>query len=141
MPDIRKIARELANIQQEVNTVSRKAAFRPRPPKTNGPFVDDECWAVWRKKLPNGFLVQADGVAIKEIRNSVLGIEYTIFVSGFGRDDLRFLFYVKIAADEFKTTAIRLSDLAVNEIDPEIMAEAMDELISKAKEVLKDFPI
>lgn len=142
MSDIRKIARELANIQQEVNTVSRKAVVVDRRKRNKTIFVDAESWDVFRKKVPNGFTANIDGLATKVVRNSIFDINYTIFVSNTGQSDqLRFTFTLKLKYRSSETESIRIADFVLEEISPEIMAEAMDELISEAKEVLKDFPI
>jgi hypothetical protein len=142
MSDLRKIAQDLAEIQQEVNMVSKKAIVVDRRKRSKTIFVDDESWAVFRKKVPSGFTVNVDGVATKVVRNSIFDITYTIFVSNMTQSDqLRFTFSLKLESKSSRMEPVRLADFVLEEISPEIMAEAMDDLILEANKVLKDFPI
>jgi len=141
MSNLRKIAQDLAEIQQEVNMVSKKAIVVDRRKRSKTIFVDDESWAVFRKKVPSDFTVNVDGVATKVVRNSIFDITYTIFVSNMTQSDqLRFTFSLKLESKSSRMEPVRLADFVLEEISPKIMAEAMDELIEDARKIVVDLP-
>jgi hypothetical protein len=148
MSDLRKIAQDLAEIQQEVNMVSKKAAY-PSYRRKRALEVDAESWNVFLKKIPTGFQPSyggrfdalAFGEAVKVTDNSVLKIELKIRVSPTEKNELHFQFFLKLESQHDRTHDIPIAEFVVDEISPEIMAEAMDDLILEANKVLKDFPI
>jgi len=146
MSNLRKIAQDLAEIQQEVNMVSKKAAY-PSYRRKRTLEVDAESWNVFLKKIPTGFQPSYGGrfigfgEAVKVTDNSVLKIELKIRVSFTERNELQFQFLLKLDSQHDHTHDIPIAEFVVDEISPEIMAEAMGDLILEANKVLKDFPI
>ena len=91
--------------------------------------------------MPSGFTVNVDGVATKVVRNSIFDITYTIFVSNMTQSDqLRFTFSLKLESKSSRMEPVRLADFVLEEISPEIMAEAMDEFIEDARQIVVDLP-